>query len=146
MDERKKVKTYNYNNKLTIIETYLNDKLHSFNDKPAYKLKDNNGNILKLEYYKYGILSRDNDYCIYDNSVTKLHKYLFYKDGKLHRDNDKPAYYLMNNDNVIIFEEWYIDGILARVNPKKPIRITKDFEGNLLSKHYNVQYTTSNGN
>lgn len=92
------------------ISCTLNDDnlLHSFDDQPA--AIHPNG---KLEWYKHGLLHRDNDLPALISDVTEK----WYQNGLLHRDNDQPA--------VINFEpnykQWYQYDKLHRDNDQPAI-------------------------
>ena len=83
------------------VKTYLNNKLHSFDDEPSYVSAD--GTIKK--WSKNGQLHRDND--LPSSIVTKI-------------------YTTINNKEVTsITEQWYIDGNPQR-EKDKPTRYQKD--------------------
>jgi hypothetical protein len=83
------------------------EKLESINNKLyCYSIVEYSSGT--KEWYKDGVLHRDNDLpAIEYSSGTKK----WYKDGVLHRDNDLPA--IEYSDGT---KEWYKDGVLHRDN------------------------------
>lgn len=100
--------------------TYLNNKLHSFGDKPAVEIRDNDNKVKTQEWFSNGVITREND------KPARIEYYdvfpLFYywmKDGKVHRDGDQPAFvgFFNIDDNLYISEEkWYKNGKYFREN------------------------------
>ena len=81
--------------------TYLNNKLHSFNDKPACVHLDGD-----LSWYKYGNCHRSGDLPAY----TKVSGYKsWYWNGLRHREDDLPAIECISGDKF-----WYKNGIKYR--------------------------------
>ena len=87
--------------------TYLNNKLHSFNDQPA--IVGNAG----LSWYKYDLLHRGNDLPAF---IGKDSYNSWYLNGMRHRENDLPAIVHKNND-----KEWYQNGKRHRDNDQPAI-------------------------
>lgn len=136
---------YDYN-QIRVSESWtLNGGYHNdVNDNPALIIYYMNDRIKQKEWWKNGILSRDNNKPVrieyYQTSVllceewnnndenkpTKIYYYesgnkkseQYWKNGKLHRDNDLPAiieYYDTKEQN-IKYEEWWIGGKRDRDN------------------------------
>lgn len=85
-----------------IIKTFINNKLHSFGDRPAQIVKN-------IEEHYQG----------------------WYNHGKQHRENDKPAVLEYFPDTNFIFEKsWYINGQLYREDSNLPVTIDYLFPNN----------------
>lgn len=87
-----------------IIKTFINNKLHSFGDKPAQIVK----NIAENEEF-----------------------YRWYRYGQLHRENDKPAeleYFL--DTKFVKTKSWYISGQPYREDSNLPVTIDYLFPNN----------------
>ena len=83
------------------VRTYLNDRLHSFNDLPAVHYNDDKYNA----WYKYGLLHRDNDLpAVISHNVREWRV-----NGKLHRDNNRPAFKDIGGTKC-----WYLHGRYQR--------------------------------
>jgi len=78
--------------------TYLDGKLHSYDDKPAIIFPDD----IQI-WYKNGKRHRDNDLpaVIYADSEQ-----WWFQNNKIHRDGDKPAVICADGH-----AEWWIDGV-----------------------------------
>lgn len=102
------------------------EKKHRDDGLPAVIVYDKNGNIIKqefwengmqmqIEYFKDGLLHNENDLpaVITGNGDTILVKF-WYQNGDLHRDNDLPAAIFYDENEVVIRQEWYQNGVLIR--------------------------------
>ena len=136
------------------LRTYLNGKLHSFDDKPSRVSYDGKIKI----WHKNGVIHRENDKpaVIKDivqitSSGTEKHISIqdWYKNGVSHRGNDKPAgirHEKHFSDGQLVLDYsgkfWYIHGRKSRLN-NKPSDISTSIHQTILPHNNKVEYRKS---
>lgn len=125
------------------IETFKNDILHSFDDKPSFVQYDGEEIVSALWHFE-GVNFRLNggpaeeNYFNHGSDISEC-KYRN-KEGKIHRDGDLPAYCCYDNadDKIYLYEAlYYIDGINRRLNKEYPACIYYDEDNNILEEIFN---------
>ena len=96
---------YEKDNDDMTIRTYLNELLHSFDDKPAVYCRS------VVTWFKHGLVHRDGD------KPSRIWKggYIYSKEGKRHRIGGPALVYFSNNNNKYC-EEWFYEDQLHRVS------------------------------
>lgn len=114
---------YNYLSGALIEKTYLNNKLHSFNDKPALVIFKDNGELQYKGWYKHGKIHRDNNLIAALQNANENDWIEYYMcDNVYHRTDDKPAIIYKNNKK-FYEQHYYIGGRLHRFDDKPAIVI-----------------------
>ena len=103
------------------MEWYYEDKLHRYdNDQPAVMINRPKHGAFRYEWFKNGLLHRDNDLpAIIDHIGNKE----WYYNGVLHRDNDLPAVITYNG-----YKAWYVNGKNHRIRKPAVIKENGDLE------------------
>ena len=112
-----------------------NNKLHSFDDKPAYQYYDTNGNLLGYVWYDNGLISRKKGPAIIEYKFNRKYRTIYKTNGYcIQREKCNVKVY--NNDKVNIREWVDIHGVLHR-NPKiGPARIVYNDMGKAVKSEY----------
>lgn len=118
--DRKTIMRLNEDNRVSKIETYLKEKLHSFNNRPAIIEYDAYGLVAQEEWYENGIQHRDGKPAFIKFTGNKVICEKYIKNGLLHNEkapaevNYKTHYHGGSYTTKLYSESWYKNGQLHR--------------------------------
>lgn len=109
--------TYHMNGNVNTKQYYRNGILHRDNDKPAVLIYNKHKKNIRLVWYINGQVCRLSDEpALVERKKNKISYLRWYEDGLIHRGHNKPAVIRYNTSGKVIEESWYLRGKLHRAN------------------------------
>lgn len=116
---------------------YSNGLLHREGNRPAYTIKDDNGESIQYSLYGYGHNEINKPSYISKDAEGNVRSESYEHYGLFHRDGNLPSQWYKDENGIVRNEAYHVNGLLHR-DEDLPSVIKRDKNGNVTNEQYTV--------